>query len=58
MDEVEHVVLGAGAVGMAVAEARARRGESAARTLMPVSRPVCVSPAIARNHGSATLGKG
>jgi nucleoside-diphosphate-sugar epimerase len=28
MDAVDHVVLGAGAVGMAVAEALARRGES------------------------------
>src|SRR3954453_4033817 len=28
MDSVAHVVLGAGAVGMAVAEAAARRGES------------------------------
>ena len=28
MDAVEHVVLGAGAVGMAVVEALARRGES------------------------------
>jgi len=28
IDAVDHVVLGAGAVGMAVAEALARRGES------------------------------
>ena len=28
MDAVDHVVLGAGAVGMAIAEALARRGES------------------------------
>ncbi len=28
MDAVDHVVLGAGAVGMAVAEALVRRGES------------------------------
>ena len=28
MDAVDHVVLGAGAVGMAIADALARRGES------------------------------